>query len=245
MKQLDVLMVSMPRSGSTMLANLMTYNNNWCMCEPHNHENRTKKWITKQAKALGRHVKSCDFENLPAQMKDFKKWGIKEIHKRHYIPINTQLSPAHYIILLRDVGEIFLSLRHFHYTQQDSHQKLYDRIVAWWRDIHEFVATIPNDKITVIYYDHLLDPEYRKELGEHLNWPLNGQPDLWLEHYNREYEKRGNHVERRLAYIPLSQDLDYMKRVQIACKKVLLSTLLIKKSSVMTVEDVLQGDSDV
>lgn len=244
MKQLDILLVSMPRSGSTMLANLMTYGNNWTMCEPHNRENRIKSWIPIQARAFGRQLKPCDFQNLAKQMKDFERWGIKEIHKRHYIPVNEQLTPTHYIILLRDAGDVFLSLRNFYYTRKDSHQKLYDTIVEWWYDLHQFAKSIPSKQTTILYYDDLLDEQYRRLLARQIKWPLNGQPDTWLEHYNRQDEKRNNQIKRRIQ-TPTNTDLDYMDRVRKMCKKVLLSTLLIQDSSVMVVEDILQGDKNV
>ncbi len=235
-KKLDILLVSLPRSGSTMLSNLMTYNNSWCMVEPHNHENKTKSWIAKQARALGRHFKGCDFKNLAEQMTDFKKWGIKEIHQRHYIPVNNQLTPERYIILLRDPGEVFLSLKNFHYTAKDTRDKILETLIMWWQEIHQFAAFIPNDRTTIIYYDQLLMPEYRVRLGNYIDWPLIGQPDLWLKDYNRTNEARGNEIERRI-HIQTRQDLDYMELAREKCKKVLLSTLLIASDSVMYTED--------
>ena len=244
MKKLDLLLISMPRSGSTLLANLLTYNNNWCMVEPHSDRNIIKSWVAKQARALGRHFRLRKFSELPEQMKSFEKFGIKEIHKRHYMLVSELFAPTHYIILLRDVGDIFLSLKNFHYTIKDSDKILMERIYEWWYDLHSFFKTIPDKQSTVIYYDDLLNETYRELLGQRLKWPLNGKPDLWLDDYNRGNEKRNNEIKKR-KYDITDSDTCCMLELRKECKKKLFSTLLIQNSSVMIVEDIIKGDADV
>lgn len=211
----DLFVAALGRSGSTLLANLLTTPpHRWLVVEPRFADASTGRDVIAQARSFGLDVDPNEWlprpGETPAQrigrvfgerLRRLQRWGLKEVRPNLLEPTLTRLRPKRVVVLVRDLRDVALSL--YEKSLRDNHP---ERGEAWLRDYLiaaptgvlavANAATGPNQRV-VRYEDLVGDPAYRAELASWLDWPLDGQPDRNL----AELYGRGQEVERHAGAV--------------------------------------------
>lgn len=203
----DLFVAAMGRSGSTMLANLLTTPpRRWLLVEPRFADASTGRDLVEQARSVGLDVDPDEW--LPrrgetpveriqrvfaARLRELQRWGLKEVRPQLLMATQTRLRPKRVVVLVRDIRDVALSLH-----EKSKREARPDRGEAWLREylgdaarsvLEVAEATAGPDSRVVRYEDLVADPAYRSELGAWLDWPLDGKPDRNLaELYGRGHE---------------------------------------------------------
>jgi hypothetical protein len=191
----DLFIAALGRSGSTLLANLLTTPpDRWLLVEPRFADASTGRDVLAQAAAFGMSVAPDEWLPRPAEtpqgrivrvfgerLRSLRRWGLKEVRPNLLEPTLKRLRPKRVVVLVRDLRDVALSL--YEKTLREAHP---DRGDAWLRGYLTEAPTgvlaladaapDPNRRI-VRYEDLVADEGYRRDLGAWLDWPLDGRPD--------------------------------------------------------------------
>lgn len=166
---MDVAIFGPHRCGSTMLTGLLTWGQRTVYSEP----------------GLGREWKWNEWEE---NVRKNERWGVKEVNPRKIRATLEHWTPKQVVVLVRNPRAIMLSV-------QDALRKgaRWPRFERQWRRLpgylHCTLEVLRNPKLTtkVVKYEELVaSPKVRQDLGDWLDWPLNGNPDRFL---RRGWEK--------------------------------------------------------
>ncbi len=198
-----VYIAALPRSGSTMLANLLSSPpDRWVLVEPGLHTPRLSPSLAVQinrfraASATPPHrplavdaPRRLLVKNLAELLGTLSAWGLKEVGSDHRSVI-AYARPAKTIILVRDIRDALLSLLEKH-DQPGRHWES----ASLMAHLAECCAALirlsqEKDATTRIYrYEDLVSSaSERQTLSDWLSWPLNGDTTRNLDLYNRQYE---------------------------------------------------------
>jgi len=214
----DVYLAALGRSGSTMLANLLTTPpDRWMIIEPRFANGSTGRDVLAQAREVGISVTNDAWEQGPTEstfernarvfdrpLRELSKWGLKEVRSDLLLETQSVLDPVKTVVLVRDLRDAAASL--FRKTEFDSDAS-YD---SEW--LHAYLANspaaimqlldqLPPKSHRVVRYEDIVSlPDSRRELANWLEWPLDGDPGRNLStlfQRRREVELHQGVVSRR------------------------------------------------
>lgn len=197
----DVVIYALPKSGSTLLASLMTVpGESWCLMEPSNaggvrstFKKRAREYIASYEHAHGVHF-GGHFDNeiwigdIAERVERLKlnKWGAKEVFLREFLWTANAFNPRKVVFLIRDPRRACLSyqraLGNPPWTfagligpERSSDLQHFVRVYA--QHCHNLMRTYAqwrSDERYLVRYEDLLDPDYRDKLAVKIKWPLLG-----------------------------------------------------------------------
>jgi hypothetical protein len=191
----DLFIAALGRSGSTMLANLLTTPpNRWLIVEPRFANATTGRDVLEQARLFGINIDDTEWPPQEGESSgqritrvfrkrilDLQKWGLKEVRRDVILQTIDHLRPKHTIVLVRDLRDVAVSL--YEKSVRDNNPRYDDE---WLRNylteapagILEAVdALATHDHRVVRYEDLVSDDTLRDDLAQWLDWPLDGQPE--------------------------------------------------------------------
>jgi len=213
-RQLDLLVVGLARSGTTMFTNLLTNPaaGRLCLAEP---RLTTRRPYKERSKEYYRHLGVSEpittatvADHLFAQ----RSAGVKEVRKHHIVAAIKRYDPKRIALAVRDARSSLVSY-------YDKHEK---RNQTEWRrrkpfPAKLFVRTAPfmlrlleeeRERIVVVRYERFVqDESYRAEIASQIDWPLDGDLAIF-DKMNRGYDsgKHGNKVTTRSLTRPTPTD---------------------------------------
>ena len=201
----DVYIAAMPRSGSTMLANLLTNPPaRWILVEPWFPRGARGAHLYQQAQRFGLPLTARDWARRDGEdaatrvdrlfaepLTALDRWGVKEVKGDLHDDTIAMIRPRKIVVLVRDIEDVALSMCEKH---DRNPQPELDR--AWMRTFivtaAEAVVDLARDQSTtrvMRYEDFAMSAHSRQELAEWLDWPLDGDPGANLDLFDREYER--------------------------------------------------------
>ena len=201
-----VYIAALPRSGSTMLANLLSSPpDHWVLVEPGLHRaqpspnlrNQLDRFVSAAAPAASEAPPAAPtaagrrllFKQLADLLPTLGAWGVKEVDTDHRDAI-AYLRPTKTIVLVRDIRDALLSLL--------EKQSMFGRhwspagYMEYLRDCCTALISLAGDQdpnTRVCRYEDLVSsPGERQALADWLSWPLDGDISRNLDLYRREYE---------------------------------------------------------
>jgi hypothetical protein len=182
MKNLDVFLTGFPRTGTTMLSGLLTSKKDktWCMCEP--TSGGGKHGVVSLCKTMfDRRVDvQQPLEEIAAEV-GLEKWGIKEIDPRKRFGVVSQYNPDKIIVLHRDVRDVALSVIEFLGEGRfNTTAKMADYITYLITEFIRFLDWVGEDELILLGYEDIIGESQRAELSDQLDWPLNGDHNLYM-----------------------------------------------------------------
>lgn len=211
--RVDVAVLGMPRTGTTLVANLMTdpEAKRWCAVEPGGYGNRNHPRLFKRARLLGFNPDSTDRVDLERLIDSLDRFGVKEVHRGQYGGALKQ-GPSRVVACVRDIRDVVVSLADPRFV----HSKRVPQPEGIALQAAQFVGLVDNLEAEVSvcrYEDFAGSPAYRDRLAEEIDWPLTGDPSRNLKRYKRGDEVRSGVKSRRgpedrLAFEKLHGSLD-------------------------------------
>ncbi|MEL6498195.1 MAG: hypothetical protein AAFZ67_10850 [Planctomycetota bacterium] len=208
LRQADVLIASHGRSGSTLLAALLTTPpNRIVLNEPGIAHAAYGTHVRKQLEAAGDIPRDHPvhlFDNPPTSadpaelastliaplVETRDRWGVKEVNPdwiRASIPM---LQPKQILVLVRDLDEAAASL--YLKNKREGSQKSEAWLIERFRASLEVLADLlqsPTALTRRVWYHQLVSSQpTRDELAAWLDWPLDGNPGRNFDLYNRAHE---------------------------------------------------------
>jgi len=218
--QLDVLLIGLPRSGTTMMANLMTdiNRNQICLVEPGPFGGPFHPKAARQISLLGHQPESEKTSDILKALRKFDRCGVKEVQNYKYMATYEQLKPAKVALCLRDPRDCVVSLYELWRKQERSKSfgREADAILSCTNSISNFLQNNQIEPV-LIYYDKICKSEEEiQKVAEQLDWPLTGDPGLMMDHYKCQNEIR-NGVFSRRPKSDRKKHLEMVKLVQERC----------------------------
>jgi hypothetical protein len=215
----DLLIVGPARSGTTMLANLLTSPpNRWVLVEPGITRGGMGEVVRQEAGLFGWkyernvwHEQETSEERfarvLYGRLKQLDRWGVKEVNMHGIADLISTYRPRHIVISVRDIRACAISVRQKEDLQGTiAGQALVPKSDEWLQrrllDGAEAALRLANEppqgsKVTVVRYeDFVASADARASLARTLDWPLDGDPSSTLDLFGRSYEvqRHGNNV---------------------------------------------------
>jgi len=195
----DVYIAALGRSGSTMLANLLTIPpHRWVMTEPRFANGSTGTNAVHQAQAFGFQMRAGEWQQLSGEspteriqrfftprLAGLERWGLKEVRHDLIEPTYEFLSPHRVVVLVRNIRDAATSL--VEKAERDGPDRYGD---DWLRTyltktpaaLLNLVGRLADAEYRAIRYEDLVsDPLTRASLSDWLDWPLDGDPSRNLD----------------------------------------------------------------
>jgi hypothetical protein len=208
---MDLLIIGPARSGTTMLANLLTSRpNRWVLVEPGITRGGMGEVVRREADLFGWHYERIDWHEqetseerfnrlLHQRLKRLDRWGVKEVNMHGIGDLISRYRPRHIVISVRDIRACAISVRQKETlqgtiagqalvpkTDEWLQRRLLDGAEAALRLVNE---PPPGSQVTVVRYeDFVASADARAALAQTLDWPLEGDPSLTLDLFGRSYE---------------------------------------------------------
>jgi hypothetical protein len=165
-----------------MLAGLMTSNadKTWCMCEP--TSGGGKHGVVGLSKRLfDRKVDvQQPLEEIAEEIK-LEKWGIKEIDPKKRFGVVNQYNPDKIVVLHRDIRDVALSIIEFLGAGRFKNTAAMAEYTTYLiTEFIKFLDWIGEDELILIGYDYIVEENQREELSDQLDWPFNGDQNLYM-----------------------------------------------------------------
>lgn len=209
---MDVLILGVPRSGTSMLGNLMSSPpEQLILYEPHLGRRKPSRYAADQMAELG--LPAFRSTRALARYVDAHtgRWGVKEVMARHLRPTLRLYEIGRVVFVVRDIRHAAMSI--FDRVREIPH-----RFSPGWRgqgivetaglvvDLH---ARMASERKTVVRYERFVtDETYRREVEEELSWPLRGDPTRGLRQQGRarELERHEQRVTARSLELRETED---------------------------------------
>ena len=204
----DLLIASHGRSGSTLLAALLTSPpHRIILNEPGIPRAVYGTHVRQQLQAAGLIPEARPahlFDNPPQHsdptelatellapcLSQCQRWGIKEVNPDWIRASAATLAPRQILILVRDLAESAASL--YLKNKREGEPRSADWLIERFRTSLEALAELlesPAVPTRRVWYHQLVAAEAaRDELADWLDWPLDGTPDRNFDIYNRAHE---------------------------------------------------------
>jgi hypothetical protein len=226
----DVYIASLGRSGSTLIANLMTTPpDRLVLVETQLHRGGGYAGMFDQMARWGWQVGADELarwqkpppgqspaERAAAVLADrligLARWGVKEVDPTAHKPGIALLRPKRVIVLVRDIRDVMLSfVEKFQREGRSDYSgeirwRLIDgaRVMTWLAD-----GQCGGGPMRIVRYeDFVASADERAALARWLDWPLDGDPDRNLDLYRRNYE-----IERHRGVV---SQVSVGRRAQVA-----------------------------
>lgn len=201
----DLYIASLGRSGSTLLANLLTTPpNRFVLVEPQLHLGEGNAWMFEQLDRFGWSVGTEEIDlwrSLPPERRvstflyprltTLEKWGVKEVDPKAHLPSLATLRPRKVIILVRNVRDVIISYieKYRREGKTDYGAELLNFLVESTNMLIHLTETLNYQQMRVVRYEDFVTSEReRAAVSRWLGWPLDGDPNRNLDLYKRTFE---------------------------------------------------------
>ncbi|TVQ60130.1 MAG: hypothetical protein EA379_08905 [Phycisphaerales bacterium] len=204
-QQLDLLVVGLARSGTTMFTNLLTNpdKRRLCLAEP---RLTTRRAYRESKKQYFRHVGAQEPitpESLAAFLFAHDRAGVKEIRSHHVRGAMRRYDPKRIALAVRDARASLVSYYEKHQNRNKTQwrlrkpfpAKLFLRTAPMMLDLLE----AEKDRVVVVRYEPFVkEPAYREEIAKAIDWPLDGDLGIF-DSMSRKHDsgKHGKKVTTR------------------------------------------------
>lgn len=180
---MDVLIVGVPRSGTSMLSNLMTsFPDTLILYEPHLGLRRPSSYVLNQMEELGLlHDFGSNRELVRYVADNVGRWGIKEVMIRHIKAAVRLYDLEKVVFVVRNIHHVALSIYDKGWRPQPTATSAAALVDLYGR-------CEPERRTVVRYETFVTDEAYQIRVAEDLSWPLEGNPSVGLEKQGREGE---------------------------------------------------------
>ena len=196
---MDLLIVGPARSGTTMLANLLTSPpNRWVLVEPGITRGGMGEVVRREAGLFGWHYERMDWHEqetsqerfnrlLHERLRQLDRWGVKEVNMQGIGDLISTYRPRHIVVSVRDIRACAISVRQKETLQGTiAGQAMVPKSDEWLQrrllDGAEAALRLaseppPGSQVTVVRYeDFVASADARTSLARTLDWPLEGIP---------------------------------------------------------------------
>jgi hypothetical protein len=218
---MDVLIVGPARSGSTLLANLLTTPpRRAVLVEPGITRSGMGDFVRKEVARLGMDIDSATWYHeethqarfarlLQPWLATLERWGVKEVNPGGVSELVAMCPPKHVLLSVRDIGACAASMK----EKESLQGPIYGDALApksddWMRQrlldgaamaLGMLNSPPPGATVTVARYEDFVDSQaHRADVAQRLGWPMDGDPRGSLESIGRgfEIERHGGAVGR-------------------------------------------------
>ena len=204
-QQLDLLVVGLARSGTTMFTNLLTNpeKRRLCLAEP---RLTTRRAYRESKKQYFRHVGAPEPitpESLAAFLFSHDRAGVKEIRSHHVRGAMRRYNPKRIALAVRDARSSLQSYYEKHQNRNETQWRIRKPFPA-----KLFLRTAPlmldllekeQDRVVIVRYERFVqEPGYREEIAKAIDWPLDGDLGIF-DSMSRKHDsgKHGKKVTTR------------------------------------------------
>ena len=176
--RINLALVGMARSGTTMLGDLLTDvpAHRLCLSEPRLHSKKPYRDSKREEFALsGLPGVECP-RDIEERMPSFARCGVKEVRSRNIKRLYSRFEVEKTIVLVRDARACLLSYHTKRKTSHAKHKPFPGKLfVRTNRTIFKLLDSLPDHSSRLVRYEELVsDESVRGGLAEWLAWPLNG-----------------------------------------------------------------------
>jgi len=203
-RSMDVFIAGVARSGSTLVANLMTTPpDRWLIVEPGITRGDMSEQVRIQAERFGIRISGERwraesnaeerFEKLLIpHLSRLKSWGVKEVNPAGYDRLLALFNPRKVVLVVRDIGDAAISMLEKQELTPRAGQDeewLAKRLCDSARAVMKLAESWPGERTCVVHYERFVaDPMRKSLLEEWLSWPLTGDPNRCMDIFARDYE---------------------------------------------------------
>lgn len=208
---MDVLIVGPARSGSTLLANLLTAPpSHVVLVEPGITRGGMTEFVRKEVRRFGWDIDPQTWERaethparfarlLQPRLATVERWGVKEVNPSGLSELTVMCPPRHILLSVRDLGACAASMK----EKESLHGPVHGEALApksddWMRQrlldgagavLRLLASPPPGATVTVARYEDFVASEaHRAEVARSLDWPMNGDPRGSLDAIGRAFE---------------------------------------------------------
>ncbi len=218
---MDVLIVGPARSGSTLLANLLTTPPcRAVLVEPGITRSGMGDFVRKEVGRLGWDIDQGTWYQdethqtrfarlLQPRLAKLERWGVKEVNPGGVAELVAMCPPRHVLLSVRDIGACAASMKEKESLQGPIYgDALAPKSDEWMRQrlldgaamaLSMLASPPPGATVTVARYEDFVDSEaHRAAVAQSLDWPMDGDPRGSLEAIGRafEIERHGGAIGR-------------------------------------------------
>jgi hypothetical protein len=217
---MDVLIVGPARSGSTLLANLLTTPpGRVVLIEPGITRGGMLEYVRRDVERYGWSIDAETWHRpdessqerferlLRPRLRTVERWGVKEVNPAGLPALIELCPPRHVLLSVRDIRACAISMKEKESLQGPIYREaLTPKSDEWLRmrllegaaaSVRMLVSPPPRSVVTVARYEDIVSsPEHRAVVERALDWPLDGNPAGSLEAQGRafEIERHGGRV---------------------------------------------------
>ena len=171
---MDVLIAGVPRSGTSMLSNLMTsFPDTLIVYEPHLGRKEPSRYANEQMEELGLPRFASNRQLARFAARNAGRWGVKEVMTRHLRPTIEQYGAKRVVFVIRNIRHAAMSI-------YDRSKEIPHRFKPGWRGqgivetagfLVELHQRLPAERRVVVSYERFVrDAEHRREIAGRGNW---------------------------------------------------------------------------
>lgn len=210
---LDILVCGLPRSGTTLMCDLLTDPIHARRCENEPQSDQLDGW-----------------RNIDGRPYLLKKWAIKQVRGPLINQSIQMCRPNQIVVIARDIRHVVLS--HLEYPKAvkspmrpSTPDFVRNQIKDWLpMEARNLVEVAMKHDVIVVQYEELLTERGRDEVGTRIDWPLTGLPALRHER-TFEWTRHGgpfvtnNSVELRQHQLDTMDDstAEFIADIEQAC----------------------------
>lgn len=227
--ELELLVVGPPRSGTSMVSNLMTRPpRTLVLYEPRLEQRRLSRPLRHQLQELGLSPPRSNRRLLSWADRTVERWGVKEVAGRSIRWTYEKHRPRHVVLVLRDLRHAALSM--YDRLREVPGGMGLEKRLGWMREAVEAVLDLhdrhpPARRLTVRYEEAVADPSILEAVGERLDWPLEGDVGVGFAGQRRgaELERHAGGITDRSVRLRAEETdpdkLVFADRVATACRR--------------------------
>jgi hypothetical protein len=191
---LRVLVAGPPRSGTSLLANLMTAPpDTLVLYEPNLGRRAPSEFVRSQFTELGLPLPATNRALVRGLEKGRTRWGAKEVTADWIRWTYERFQPETVLLVVRDIGHAALSM--YDRAGEAAPGVDLDFRAGWLARAAEAVAALYHRcdaarRVVVRYESFVTDPAAKGDLEARLGWELTGRTDVGFESQNRWHELR-------------------------------------------------------
>jgi hypothetical protein len=209
-RQLDLLIIGLARSGTTLLTNLCTNpaRSRLCLAEPRLTTRRAYRPEKQDYfRALG-FPDPITTATVADRLFTQSSAGIKEVRARHIRAAITRYDPKRIVIMTRDARAALASYHEKDRRRDNPRRAFPARLFLQTAPLLLQLLEREHRRCAVVRYeDFVADPAVRDDLGRQLGWPLDGDLNLYKSLSRAgEAEKHNNAISTRSLTRPTPTD---------------------------------------
>lgn len=199
LRSMDALIAGMPKSGTTMLCNVMTrLPHGVILYEPGLERTRLSALCARQLESLG-YGGPMTARQVEAWASALPRWGAKEVTVAGIRGVMSRHNPTRVILMLRSPWDAACSMYEMILrVGRNSRSSRMNWMVAAASEVVRLRDTLPPERLVEVRYESFVqNPEYRTAIQEDLGWPqLDGDVGRGLASWLRRPHEANRHNGR-------------------------------------------------